>query len=264
MKVSGNLIKMKTVAGDPIQYSLTLGTERVEINELLGQKIKLDYAHEIHCIVCGRRTPKSFAQGLCYPCFRDSPENSDCIIRPELCRGHLGEGRDPEWEKAHHVQPHTVYLALSSDIKVGVTRDTQIPTRWIDQGASQALIFAKTSNRYQAGMIEVALKAHIQDKTNWQRMLKNQVSDKSLLEAKGAMYNLLPDMWKSFVVPDKEIVELHYPVIRYPEKVISQNLDKNPTLEGILTGIKGQYLLFEDNRVINIRNHSGYLVELSA
>lgn len=264
MKQTGNLSKMKTQIGEPIQYSLILGESGIPVNEFLGKKITLTYENQINCINCGRKTPKSFSQGFCYPCFANSPENAECIIRPELCRGHLGEGRDPQWELEHHVQPHTVYLALSSDVKVGVTRDTQIPTRWIDQGASQALILAQTTNRYEAGMIENLLKQHISDKTNWQRMLKNQVSDKSLLDFKGQMFNLLPNEWQKFVIPTSEIVELHYPVLQYPSKVVSSSFDKTPIIEGVLSGIKGQYLIFDDNRVINIRNHSGYLISFEA
>lgn len=262
MKQTGNLLKMRTQFGSPIQYTLHLGDTDILMNELIGQKITFTYENQINCVNCGRKTPKSFAQGFCYPCFANSAENSECIINPELCRGHLGEGRDPEWELANHVQPHTVYLAKSSDIKVGVTRDTQVPTRWIDQGASQAIILAKTNNRYEAGMIETLLKPHITDKTNWQRMLKNQITDKSLIEAKGNLYNLLPEIWQKFVVPTSEIIDLEYPVLRYPEKVISTNFEKSPILTGVLSGIKGQYLLFEDNNVINIRNQGGYLVSL--
>lgn len=264
MKQTGNIHKMKSQIGEPIQYSMILGDSVFPVNEFLGKKITLTYENQINCINCGRKTPKSFGQGFCYPCFANSPENSDCIIRPELCRGHLGEGRDPKWELENHVQPHTVYLALSSDIKVGVTRNTQIPTRWIDQGASQAIILAQTSNRYEAGMIESILKQHISDKTNWQRMLKNQISDKSLLEFKGQMFNLLPNEWQKFVIPNSEIIELHYPVLQYPSKVISCSFDKTPIIDGVLSGIKGQYLIFDDNRVINIRNHSGYLISFEA
>lgn len=264
MKVSGNIFKMKTQLGSPIQYAMRLSEETLPINEFINHNLKLTFEHQINCVNCGRMTPKSFAQGFCYPCFANSPENSECIIKPELCRGHLGEGRDPQWELEHHVQPHTVYLALSSDVKVGVTRDTQIPTRWIDQGASQAIIFAQTENRYQAGMIEVALKAHISDKTNWQRMLKNQVADISLSDMKENLSNLLPEEWKFLISKQSELVEMHYPIIKYPEKVLSQSFDKTPIIEGKLIGIKGQYLLFEDNRVINIRNHSGYLISVEA
>jgi len=265
MKESGNILKMRTEIGEPVQYWLRLGENRVPMNEFIGRRISLQFENQINCIECGRKTPKSFGQGFCYPCFMNSPENSDCIIHPEKCRGHLGEGRNLQWELEHHVQPHTVYLALSNDIKVGVTRDTQIPTRWIDQGASRALVFAQTQNRWQAGMIEVALKQHISDKTNWQRMLKNELSTRSLYEVKNDMAALLSEEWRSFVVPgETAITELHYPVLRFPQKIKSLNFDKSPLIEGELLGIKGQYLLLDQDRVLNIRSQSGYLVSFSA
>jgi len=265
MKESGNILKMRTEFGAPVQYWLRLGQNQVPLNGFIGRRISLQYEYQINCIECGRKTPKSFGQGFCYPCFMNSPENSDCIIHPEKCRGHLNEGRNIEWELEHHVQPHTVYLALSNDIKVGVTRDTQIPTRWIDQGASRAIVFARTLNRWQAGMIEVALKQHISDKTNWQRMLKNEISARSLYEVKEEMFRLLPEEWQSFVLPEQgDMLELQYPVLRFPQKIKSLNFDKSPLIEGELQGIKGQYLLFDGDRVLNIRSQSGYLVTFSA
>jgi Protein of unknown function (DUF2797) len=213
---------------------------------------------------CGRKTAKSFAQGFCFPCFKDSPENAECIIRPELCRGHLGEGRNVEWEQTNHVQPHIVYLALSSGVKVGVTRSTQMPTRWIDQGASKAMILAETPNRYFAGAIEVAMKTFLTDKTNWQRMLKGEVSAESLLEVKQILKEKLSEELSQFFSADETLLEIKYPVIKYPAKVTSMSFDKMTEISGILFGIKGQYLMFDDGRVINIRNHSGYLVTFKA
>src|SRR3972149_10601342 len=172
MKITGQIIKMRAGLNDPVQYQLPIGDERIDMNALIGKRITLKYNNEIRCISCGRRTKTSFAQGFCYPCFISSPEVSECIIRPELCQAHNGIGRDMEWERKHHLQEHFVYMAHTSGIKVGVTRSTQVPTRWIDQGASEAILFAKTPNRYLAGCIEVCLKKHVSDKTQWQRMLK--------------------------------------------------------------------------------------------
>jgi hypothetical protein len=210
-------------------------------------------------------TKKSFGQGFCYPCFINSPENAECIVKPELCRGHLGEGRDVEWEKAHHVQPHYVYLALSSDVKVGVTRNIQVPTRWIDQGASQAIILAETPYRQLAGEIEVALKNYLPDKTNWQRMLKNEVAQGvDLAERKRLAAGFLPEHLQQYVATSDAITSIVYPVLRYPQKVKSLSLEKQPEINGVLAGIKGQYLIFEDGSVTNIRNQSGYVIELNA
>lgn len=257
MIAEGALSKMKTTYGTPVQYLLRLGEEAYPLNDVLGKKLSLTWLHEIHCIVCGRKTSKSFGQGFCFPCFRDSPENSDCILRPELCRGHLGEGRNPEWELENHVQPHAVYLAKSSDIKIGITRSTQVPTRWIDQGASAALIIAKTPNRYEAGMIEVAAKQFLTDKTHWQKMLKGERTDRNITEVRDSLQEkIASDYW----VQNEEILDIQYPVLRYPQKVVSMGFDKNPEISGILTGIKGQYLILDDQNVINLRSYSGYTI----
>tara|TARA_Y100000782_G_C10182954_1_gene264877 strand:+ start:646 stop:1443 length:798 start_codon:yes stop_codon:yes gene_type:complete len=263
MKHSGNLKKMKAELSDPISYTLQLGDDAISMNNFIGKSIHLHFTGQINCVACGRLTKKAFGQGFCYPCFRDSPMNSECIIRPELCEGHLGKGRDPQWELEHHVQPHVVYLALTSGVKVGVTRSTQVPTRWIDQGAWKAIKLAETDNRHEAGLIEVALKDYITDKTPWQRMLKNEVdASEDLLERKEELGDYIPDPLQDFYSDDDTIYEMHYPVNEYPTKVKSLNLDKDPTIEKTLNGIRGQYLIFNDNTVINLRKYSGYFIEL--
>lgn len=264
MTYRGNLRKMTTIAGDPVQYQLRLGEDTVAMNDLIGQSIHIHYEGVINCKICGRKTSKSFGEGMCYPHFMTHPANSPCILRPELCEGHLGKGRDVEWEQEHHVQPHAVYLALSSAVKVGVTRETQIPTRWIDQGASQAIVLAETPYRQLAGQIEVALKEHYTDKTSWQRMLKNEVDESAdLIAEKAKAVELLPAEFQQYVSEDDEVAELIYPVQAYPPKVKSLNLDKIADIGGTLQGIKGQYLLLDENRVFNVRKHTGYLVEIT-
>ena len=233
------------------------------MNPLIGKNIKLSFDGEIYCISCGDKTKKSFSQGFCYKCFISAPEAAECIIRPELCRAHLGEGRDIEWEKAHHLQEHFVYLAISSGLKVGVTRSTQIPTRWIDQGASRAILLAQVPNRYLAGCIEVALKEHVADKTNWRRMLKNEVADADLEEEKSRMEDLLPRDLQDYIADSDEITEINYPVTNYPLKIKSIGFDKEPEITGTLEGIKGQYLYFDFDRVLNIRKHTGYVLTLA-
>ena len=261
----GNLRKMQTEMASPIQYQLNLGEDKVDMSALVGTHVKLNYTGLINCVNCGRKTNKSFAQGFCYPCFMNAPENAECIIRPELCEAHLGRGRDPEWEERNHNQPHVVYLAISSGIKVGVTRSTQVPYRWIDQGAWKAVKIAETENRYQAGMIEVDLKQYASDKTPWQRMLKNELATEvDVLETKQLLIDKMAEEWKFLASQDDVIYELEYPSLRFPQKVKSHNLDKVPTLEGKLEAIKGQYLIFEGGIVINIRKYGGYYVELEA
>lgn len=265
MQATGNLHKMRTEQGSEITYSLTLGDENIELNDYLGQEISLDFTGTINCVSCGNITKKAFGQGFCYPCFINSPMNSECIIKPELCLAHEGKGRDPEWEEKHHNQPHYVYLAVTAKIKVGVTRCDQIPTRWIDQGAWKAILIAKTENRQQAGLIEVALKDTFGDKTPWQAMLKDTRNYDIDLNAEHAKaIELIPRNLKPFALTDSEVAEFEYPVDEYPEKVKSLNFDKTPSISGVLNGIRGQYLLLDENRVLNIRKFSGYEVTLSA
>lgn len=260
----GHLRKMQTTDYSPVQYKLQLADKLIDMNALVGQTVTLEYLNLINCKECGRKTTKSFAQGFCYPCFKDAPQNSPCIIHPELCEGHLGKGRDPEWEQAHHVQPHVVYLAVSSHLKVGVTRATQIPIRWVDQGAWKAVILAETPNRYLAGKIEVALKEYMSDKTSWQKMLKNEVkNDVDLLESRSLAAKYLEEDLQQYISTENKLWEIQYPVLRYPQKVKSINLEKTPKIELDLEGIKGQYLIFKGGAVINIRKYTGYKVRLS-
>ncbi len=258
-----NIRKMNTEYKRPIRYFLEGEGGALSLNPLIGETIHIRFDGEIRCVVCGKRIKKTFAQGSCYDCFRNAPENSECIIRPELCRAHLGEGRDPAWEERHHNCPHYVYLALSSAVKVGVTREDQIPTRWIDQGASEGLILARWENRYLAGVMEVALKERFTDRTNWQRMLKNQISSESLADVKDQLRAVLPEELSRGLTDDREALILDYPVMSYPEKVKSLKLDREPHIEGVLEGIKGQYLIFRGGGVLNIRAHSGYKISLS-
>ncbi|PKR81517.1 DUF2797 domain-containing protein [Brumimicrobium salinarum] len=267
----GELRKMpvKIVAG-VIQYELifydsaTKDQQSIPLNKLIGQEIKFEFQNTIICKKCGRKTKTSFNQGFCYPCFKNAPESAECIIRPELCEAHLGKGRDIEWEEKHHNQPHIVYLAASDVIKVGVTRNTQIPTRWIDQGAVKAIKLAETPNRYLAGVIEVALKSQFTDKTNWRKMLRNDIDESiDLEEAKWELEELLPDDIAQYITDDDEPIDLSYPVMEYPQKINSINLDKSPTISGQLKGIKGQYIILDNNRVMNIRRHTSYQVEFT-
>ncbi|MEN1728607.1 MAG: DUF2797 domain-containing protein [Pseudomonadota bacterium] len=260
--LSGNLRKMQTRLGNVAKYTLMLDGVPVDMNARIGQDIALRFDGVINCIVCGRATKKSFGQGFCYPCFRDAPEASECIIRPELCRAHEGEARDMAWAEKYCLTEQIVYLARSSAVKVGITRASQMPTRWIDQGATDAIVFARVPNRYTAGLVEVAMKAHLTDRTNWQRMLKNEVIDAELVAIKSSLVDHLEPELRQFIDPDDTVCTINYPVERYPEKVKSVGFDKQPDIEGRLIGIKGQYLIFDDNRVLNIRKHNGYRVAM--
>ena len=263
MKFQGSLLKMTTELDKPVNYFLKLGDQQIRMNDLINKDISISYLNEIHCIRCGRKTNKSFHQGFCFPCFRTAPEADDCIVRPEMCRAHENISRDMEWSKNHCLQDHIVYLAISSGLKVGVTRMGQIPTRWIDQGASYAIKIAQVPNRYTAGIVEVNLKKHFADKTNWRRMLTNKIdAETNLIEQKIKAKELVKKEFVKYFIDDDEIIEINYPVLEYPEKVNSFSFDKEQKIEGKLIGIKGQYLLFNEGRVINIRKHNGYEVEI--
>lgn len=263
MKFQGLLLKMSAELSSPVNYILKLGTEKIPMNSILEKRIKLSYLNEINCIRCGRKTSKSFHQGYCYPCFMTAPETDDCILKPELCKAHEGISRDMEWSKNNCLQDHYVYLAISSGLKVGVTRKSQIPTRWIDQGASFAIKIAQTPNRYIAGIIEVDLKKYFSDKTNWRNMLVNKIdTETQLIEQKNKARELIKKDLAKYFIDDDKITELNYPVIEYPQKVNSVSFDTDPVIEGKLVGIKGQYLIFEGGIVLNVRKHNGYKIEL--
>lgn len=264
MEYTGNIRKMESAYGDVIHYQLPIGTQKVGMNQLIGKEIRLEYQGKIHCIKCGRETKKSFSQGYCYPCFTTTPETEDCVLRPELCRAHQGIARDMEYAASHCLIEHVVYLSLTSGLKVGVTRHTQVPVRWIDQGAVKAIELARTPNRYTAGLLEVAMKNHLDDKTNWRKMLSGPgPGEIGLLEAKLHITRMVPAELLQYVTDNHRVMELEYPVLEYPQKIKSFNLEKDHIVEGTLTGIKGQYLMFGDRGVINVRKFGGYLVVLA-
>jgi len=264
MVLTGIIRKMDASQGEVVEYQLSLGEQGVGMNRLIGQHIELEYLGKIHCIRCGRETSRSFAQGYCYPCFITAPETEECVLKPELCRAHEGIARDLEYARGHCLIEHVVYLSYTSGLKVGVTRHTQVPTRWIDQGAVAALELARTPNRYTAGRMEVAMKSHISDKTNWRQML-SEVSpvEVDLVHEKKKLSRFFPDDLTSYVTGTEHVTVIHYPVKKYPQKVKSLNLDKDFRIAGVLSGIKGQYLLFGDNSVINVRKFGGYLIRFS-
>ena len=264
MKYQGNILKMRTELNNPVLYALPVGDEFIEMNPLVGKEISIHFTGQINCISCGKITKTSFNQGFCYNCLQTAPEASESIVRPELSKSHFGIARDMEWAEKHDLIDHYVYLAVSNDVKVGVTRSHQIPTRWIDQGASFAIKVAKTPNRHIAGVIEVFLKKHFTDKTNWRAMLSNDVAKNvDLLEEKQNALRFLPLELQKYADDDNEVTQIEYPVQTFPKKVKSVGFDKMPTINGIVTGIKGQYLIFENNTVLNIRKHNGYFLEIN-
>lgn len=262
---------MHTQLGDQVAYQLPIGDQLVNMNELIGQTINLSYNNEINCIACGRKTKKSFSQGFCYPCFQSLAQCDSCIIKPELCHYAEGTCREPEWGETHCFIDHYVYLANSSGIKVGITRGTQIPTRWMDQGAVQALPIFKVKDRLTSGLVEVTMKNHVADKTSWQRMLKGEPEAVDLIAKRDELFETCEKELSSIIsklndsavsyLENEAVVDIHFPVLQYPEKVKSFNFDKMPDINGKLMGIKGQYLIL-DSGVLNIRKFGGYHIVL--
>ena len=270
--VAGDLRKMRVEDADPVRYTLPIGGHALPMNDLLGDTIAFRATGAIHCIGCGRTTRKSFNQGYCFACFRGLARCDGCIVRPELCHYHLGTCREPAWGEANCMQPHVVYLANASGVKVGITRESQLPTRWIDQGAVQALPIARVASRRLSGLVEVALKEHVSDRTDWRRMLGGEpeavdlaAHRDALLDRCAAAVDALadaPDVAAPEPIANGRSRSFRFPVLEYPERVRAINLEKTPRVEGTLLGIKGQYLIL-DTGVINVRRHGGYEVELS-
>lgn len=261
MQYQGVLKKMQTELADPIQYYLIFEGDFLNLNQVLNKELTISFI-KFQCLNCGLDRP-IYRQGFCKTCFYEIPKAGDWVMRPELSTAHLDkEDRDLEYEKKVQLQPHIVYLANSSNIKVGVTRKSQVPTRWIDQGAHEAIAIIEVPNRYLAGVTEVALKEHIGDKTNWRKMLTNDVEDEDLVEYRNKLKKYIPEEAVPYYIENNSETQLAFPVLQYPKKVKSLNLDKTPIYSGVLKGIKGQYLIFEDSTVFNVRGSEGYVVGL--
>ncbi|MBT8393771.1 MAG: DUF2797 domain-containing protein [Flavobacteriaceae bacterium] len=261
MNYQGVLRKMETEFAHPIQYFLVFDNDFINMNQLLNKKLTIKFV-KYQCLNCGLDLT-IYRQGFCRTCFFDIPQAADWIMRPELSTAHLDkEDRDLEYEKKVQLQPHVVYLANSSNVKVGVTRKSQVPTRWIDQGAHEAIEIVEVPNRYLAGITEIALKEHVSDKTNWRTMLQNKIKDEDLVEWRDKLEQYIPDEAKDYFIESNSETHLEFPVKDYPEKPKSLNLEKTLAYIGMLKGIKGQYLIFEDQTVFNIRANEGLVVNI--
>jgi len=269
----GALSKMRTELAAPVRYELLLDDHAVPLNDYIGKPIRLEFLGAINCTHCGRKTKKSYGQGHCYPCFKKLPQCDLCIVSPEKCHFHLGTCRDADWGEQFCFQDHFVYLANSSGVKVGITRGTQVPTRWMDQGAIQALPIFRVATRLQSGQIERLLGEHIADKTNWRAMLKGDVTPMDLTQVRDRLLEQCADgiaeleqthgLQAIQQLSDAQQIDIDYPVEVFPTKVTSFNFDKTEVVEGTLMGIKGQYLML-DTGVINIRKFTAYQVAFSA
>lgn len=270
--LSGDLRKMESHLQIPVSYVLPVGQQKLPLNEWLGSNLSIAFSGKIHCMFCGNQTKKSFNQGYCYRCMIKLARCDSCMVRPELCHFHKGTCREEDWGKANCFQDHFVYLSHTSDVKVGITRGSQVPTRWIDQGAVSALPIIRVRNRLQSGKVEVALKDFLKDRTNWRAMLKDVSADVDLeqrrQELSPQIEQVLADLRPQFddetlhYLAQEKQRHITYPVLQYPSKVIALNLDKTPHIEDTLLGIKGQYLIL-DSGVLNVRKFAGYHVRVS-
>jgi hypothetical protein len=267
----GNIRKMRVNTNDnnQVQYQLPVGEQLIDMNALIGESIHVIYSGEIHCIHCLVKTKKSFNQGYCYRCLMRLAQCDTCIIKPELCHYDAGTCREPEWGEANCLSDHFVYLANTGTVKVGITRHVTegVSSRWIDQGATQAIAVMRVQNRLTSGLVETAFKEHIADKTNWRTMLKGQpesvdlqsLKESLLEEVEGDLDEITEEYgFQAIDIVDTPAIDIHYPIEQYPEKISSINLDKDGGFEGVLQGIKGQYLMLDNNRVINMRKYAGY------
>ncbi|MEE2700280.1 MAG: DUF2797 domain-containing protein [Bacteroidota bacterium] len=254
---------METKLEQLVQYTLHIHGKNILMNDLIGKHIKIDWSGEVIC-PCKKKMNKFFRSGFCYKCYYESPLASQSIFKPELCTAHLGiEERDLEWEKNFQLAPHFVYLANSSGIKVGITRGSQGVIRWMDQGASQAILLAEVPNRRLSGDIEVVLKRYVDDKTNWRKMLSCIPNPVDLVKMKDDLSAYVPAALKQYILPDNTVTDISYPVKEYPKKINSIKLERTPIIEGELKGIKGQYLILDKDRVFNIRSHEGFISNFS-
>lgn len=271
---AGGLARMAITADDTGQahYALRIGQHREPLNAWLGHDVALSFGGHIVCVNCQRSTRKSFGQGHCYSCFKRLARCDTCMMAPERCHYFQGTCREPEWGERHCFAPHVVYLASSSGAKVGITKPSQMPTRWLDQGAVQALPILSVASRRQSGLVEALFRSEISDRTHWQRMLKGETADVDLISLRDdLMARLAPGLASIRSEFGEDNIQSHaeqtvarfdYPVLSWPERVKALNLDRTPQVEGRLMGLKGQYLIL-DTGVINLRKYTGYQVSVT-
>ncbi|PCJ81452.1 MAG: hypothetical protein COA49_04990 [Bacteroidetes bacterium] len=266
--VKGNLRKMSTEPSDEVKGAISYFLEtcnvldkndREPINNWVGKSFKWTFEGVVNCVVTGVEMERAYRMGMCKKAFFDSPLSCPSIINPELSTIHTGEVlRDRDFEERYHNVPHVVYLSRTDKLKVGVTGLGREQLRWNDQGAVEAIRLCVTPYRQLAGEIEVAMKEYINDKTYWLGMLKDvERNPEELIELKDECFDHLGPNYEPFFSDDDKVYSIYYPVSFYPSKIKSINLHKTPSGEGVIAGIKGQYLIFEDGRVLNIRAHEG-------
>jgi hypothetical protein len=268
---SGVLAKLSVEASSPAAYVMSLENQAIDMNALIGSNIEICFTGHITCCHCGVETRRSYGGGHCYACFKTLASCDLCVVSPDRCHFFEGTCREPDWGESFCMQPHLVYLANSAGLKVGITKPSQVPVRWLDQGASQALIILRTATRQQAGLVEAALAQTVRDRTDWRALVAGEARAVDLDAARGqlarqasAALTALDRRYPGALQPaDDEVARVFsYPVSRYPRQFERFTLDTAATVRGRLVGIKGQYLLF-DTGVFNVRQHTSYHVQLS-
>ncbi len=273
MKYSGNINKLNLTIDMKVTAVLPIGKSKILLNDYINQNIKMTFNSDINCVHCHRRISKTYGQGYCYPCISSLAECDSCLYMPEKCHYHKGTCREPEWGENNCLQGHIVYLSNTSGLKVGITKLVNVPSRWLDQGATQAIPIVRVSNRLLSGEIEVMLKEHVSDKTNWKVMLKGPPKPLDLCAERDKLFPYIETIKQRLLdkhsptntvelLTHSDIVNIQFPVEAYPEKIVSLSFDKTPEIEGRILGIKGQYLLLEHG-VLNIRKFSGYNITVT-
>jgi hypothetical protein len=265
--VDGGLEKMRVHPGDPAGYCLVLRAPApeedrvVDLNSFINKGLRIEFNGRITCCHCALETRKSYGEGYCYGCFRRLARCDLCVVSPARCHFAQGTCREPAWGEAFCMQPHLVYLANASGAKVGITRLGQEQTRWLDQGAVQALLIASAGSRHLAGVLEAALARHVSDRTDWRAMVGGEPPAVDLPALRDRLRDLVtapPGVrWL-----EADVQRLRYPVLRYPDQPARLRLQRDEPIAGRLIGIKGQYLLFEHG-VFNVRQHRSCHVRVS-
>lgn len=267
--VAGPLRSLRARAATPVEYLLRAGDKEMPLNALIGAQLEIDWSGRIVCIACGRDTPRSYSQGHCWTCLQTLASCDRCIVKPELCHFAAGTCREPEWGRRFCMQAHIVYLANSSGLKVGITRETNVPGRWLDQGAAQAIALLRVGTRLDAGLWEDALRAHVSDRTDWRAMLRGTPAAQDMAAAGEALLAKIDSRATNLPAAerlldaDRQSQSFEFPAPRLEGSVRAANLDKQPQVCDRLLGIKAQYLVFE-RQVFNVRRHAGYEVNVRA
>lgn len=260
MKVfSVRKLKTEVRENNSIDYFM----DDLKINTLIGKELEIRFTGIINCINCSREIKKTYNQGYCFDCFNTLARCDLCILKPHLCHYHKGTCREPLWGETHCMIDHVLYISNTTGVKVGITRAHQKLTRWVDQGAIQAMTLAILPKRLLAGELENELTGIISDKTNWRKLITGEYEQLDMTAEAFELYEHIPRAFEKYLIaPDKlNLQTLNFPVNKFLDKAKTYNLDKNQKLNSVLQGIKGQYLIFNDF-AINFRKYQGYQIEI--